>query len=164
MIEVLRLARLVGTPAEAFPRRDWTTPGRNEADVEGSEVACNRHDALSSSSTREFLARGYLPLEPELEPRVDLDLFHPNFAPIFFHPLPSPRGFGLVLGDVPPKPVSDVGGVVGGVIGSRPEFDGELALSSVSPASCASGDEADDCDRYAERRLPDRLRAAERCE
>jgi hypothetical protein len=83
-----------------------------------------------------------LPLE--LEP--DFDFFQPNFCPIFFQPFTSLREFfGLVPGDTPWKPVSDVGGVVGGVIGSKPELDGELALSSVKPASWVSEpDEVDE--------------------
>jgi hypothetical protein len=118
------------------------TGGNEDEVVEGGGVACNRHDMLSSSE-KLCLPRGYFPLlELDFEPCPDLDLFHPSFAPIFFQPLPSPRVFfGLAPGDIPMKPLPEVGGVVGGVIGSRPELEGELALSSVSPlASCISED------------------------
>lgn len=127
--------------------------------------ACNLHNVASSSAAFS-LTMGYLPLlvlEPE--PCPDLDFFQPSFAPIFFHPLPSLRAFlGLVPGDM--NPASEVGGVVGGVIGSRAEFDGELALSSVNAASCPSeGDDDGDelLDKYADSLLlVERPRAAER--
>lgn len=69
----------------------------------------------------------------------------PNFAPIFFHVLPSlwvGCELGLVPGEVSTKATWEVGGVLGGVIGSMPDAEGdsESVLSSVKP----SGDSADE--------------------
>jgi hypothetical protein len=94
-----------------------------------------------------------------------LDFFHPNFWLIFFQPFPSLREFfGLVPGDTPWKLVSDVGGVVGGVMGPRSELEGELAPSSVRLASCISElDEVEE--KYAEIRPPvERFKAAVKCD
>lgn len=104
-------------------------------------MTCTSYE-MFSSSWLESRATGYLPLLVlALDPWPDLDFFQPNFAPIFFHP-PSFRKFlGLVPGDMLMNPVSDVGGVVGGVIGSSAEPDGELALSSVRPPSRVSDPE-----------------------
>lgn len=71
-------------------------------------------------------------LEPD--PWPDRLFFQPSLALIFFQLLPSRRKLrGLVEGEILLKPTCDVGGVLGGVIGSRAEPDGEAdsALSSV---------------------------------
>ena len=60
---------------------------------------------------------------------------------------------GLVPGATPAKPVWDVGGVLGGVMGSKaePDGEGESVLSSVR-LSGASGAGAEEPERYEERR------------
>ncbi len=66
-------------------------------------------------------------------------LFRPSFAPIFFQPpLCWPKALAL-------NAQSDMGGVVGGVMGSFPVGDGVLTLPSVSPPRSAASlvDEAE---------------------
>lgn len=75
-----------------------------------------------------------------------------------------------MLGDTVPafteaKPVSEVGGVVGGVIGSMPELDGDAAsrLSSVRLSGASrEEDAAEEPERLAERREAARLSPADR--
>jgi hypothetical protein len=95
--------------------------GVDNGETEANDVSCD-HQALSSSAVTSRPTWYLLVLVLPLEPWPDFDFFHPNFWPIFFQPFPSLREFfGLVPGDTPWKPVSDVGGVVGGVIGPRSE-------------------------------------------
>jgi len=68
----------------------------------------------------------------------------PNFAPIFFQ-LPSPREErGLVPGESLAKPVSEVGGVVGGVMGSIEEGE---SVSSVRLSGPSADEMPDDPER-----------------
>jgi hypothetical protein len=61
------------------------------------------------------------------------DFLKPHLARMFFHPPSRLRWlFGLVPGE---KGTSEVGGVVGGVIGSNAEVEGELEESSVRAES-----------------------------
>jgi hypothetical protein len=72
-------------------------------------------------------------------------LLRPSFAPTFFQPLLCElMAFWRLPGEVP-KAQSDIGGVVGGVIGSFAVGDGVFALSSVSPLRSAGSldDEAE---------------------
>lgn len=90
----------------------------------------------------------------------DRDFFQPSFAPIFFQPV-SLIFLGLVLGDMRD---SEVGGVVGGVMGSPVDVAGELPLSSVNSLD-SEPETVDAFVRYAESRLPvDLLKAADRCD
>ena len=63
-----------------------------------------------------------------------------------------------------PNIESKVGGVLGGVIGSRAEADGEgeSVLSSVRLSGPSVWDNAEDPERYADRRVELRLKAAVR--
>lgn len=67
--------------------------------------------------------------------------FQPSLAPIFFQLLPpSVRpGCGLVPGDTSLNAVFEVGGVLGGVMGSKaePAGEGESVLSSVRPSGAS---------------------------
>lgn len=96
--------------------------------LEDNDVTCKPYKTMSSSVAVSLTASCFPLLVLDADPWPDRDFFHPSFAPIFFQPL-SREFFGLVLGDM--TPVSEVGGVVGGVIGSPAEGDGELPLSSV---------------------------------
>ncbi len=60
---------------------------------------------------------------------------------------------GLVPGDTS-KPTFDVGGVLGGVIGSKPdpEGEGESVLSSVMISGFSAADVPEEPDMYVERR------------
>jgi hypothetical protein len=72
----------------------------------------------------------------------------PSLAPIFFHPLLCAlMARWRLLGDVL-KAQSDVGGVVGGVIGSFPDGDPVLPVSSESPTSRSATSPDDEPDRF----------------
>lgn len=72
----------------------------------------------------------------------------PSLAPIFFQPLLCAlMARCRLLGDVL-KAQSDVGGVVGGVMGSLPDGDPVLAVSSESPNSRSTTSPDDDPDRF----------------
>ena len=60
--------------------------------------------------------------------------------------------------------VSEVGGVLGGVMGSNAEFDsdGESVLSSVRLSGASGADAAEEPERYADRRDVLRPKAAVR--
>jgi hypothetical protein len=134
MAENLRPENPTGLPVGDWAGRDFaisTERGGDTGEVMGNGVTCDRQ-VLSYSST--FL------------PWLDLDFFQPN---IFFHPFSLREFLGLVPGETPWKPISHVGGVVGGVMGSRAELEGELALSSAKAASGAPVDlmrAAESCD------------------
>jgi hypothetical protein len=112
----------------------------------GDDVTCRPHNPLDPSSLS--LPVGYRDvLEPE--PCPDRVFFHPSFAPIFFQLLPPSRGvLGLVAGDAS-KPMFDIGGVCGGVIGSNAvvEGDAESVLSSVILSGPSTDDVPDDPER-----------------
>jgi len=74
-------------------------------------------------------------------------LLRPSLAPIFFHPLLCALiARWRLLGDVL-NAQSDVGGVVGGVMGSLPDGDPVLPVSSDNPVSRSTGSPEADPDR-----------------
>jgi hypothetical protein len=114
----------------------------------GDDVTCRPHK-LGSSLTS--LLTGYRELlDPD--PWPDRLFFHRNLSPIFFQPL----GFvgGLVPGETSTNPALEVGGVFGGVIGSRaePDGDGESVLSSVMLSTPSPDEWPEDPEKFAERR------------
>jgi hypothetical protein len=73
-------------------------------------------------------------------------------SPIFFQPLELV--WGLVPGEISANPAFEVGGVLGGVIGSRaePDGDGESVLSSVMLSSASPDKVPVEPEMFAERR------------
>lgn len=112
----------------------------------GDDVTCRPQKPLPPLSSLVSLPSGYRELlEPE--PWPDRLFFHPSLAPIFFQLLPSRAVRGLVPGETS-KPTLDVGGVLGGVIGSKadPDGDGESVLSSVMLSGASADDVPEDPD------------------
>lgn len=104
-------------------------------------MTCNPYKGLVfhlpwSASLVEISAAGPAEVILELWPRLlRLILFRPSFAPTFFHPLLCAlRALWSPAGDVW-NAQSEVGGVVGGVIGSFSVEGGVLPLSSESPTA-----------------------------
>ena len=80
----------------------------------------------------------------------------PSLAPIFFHPLLCALiARCRLLGDVETQ--SEVGGVVGGVMGSFPDGDPVLPVSSESPTSRSTGSPDDEPDLFPWSFVHDRL-------
>lgn len=133
----------------------------------GDDVTCRPQKAVLESSlfsrTTGKRAEEVL-LEPE--PCPERAFFQPNLADIFFQLLllPSRAVCGDVPGEISLKGIDEVGGVFGGVIGSRaePDGEGESALSSVRLSGFSPDEVPDDPDTYVERRDADLPKAAVR--
>jgi hypothetical protein len=117
----------------------------------GDDVTCRPHKPGSSLASLLIGCRELLVLEPD--PWPDRLFFHRSLSPIFFQLLLT-WGWGLVPGEMSPKPAFEVGGVLGGVIGSRAEVDGdgESVLSSVMLSGASADEVPDDPEMFAERR------------
>jgi hypothetical protein len=116
----------------------------------GDDVTCRPHKPGSALPSRLIGCCKLFVLDPE--PWPDRPFFHRNLSPIFFQPLWL--ACGLVPGETSANPAFEVGGVLGGVMGSRaePEGDGESVLSSVILSTPSPDDIPEDPEIFAERR------------